>query len=469
MPHFLMDTRGFYTLHQLSSALKKRIDEATGGRAFWVKAEVASISAKRHLYLELVQHQDGARIAVMRGIIWQESMRTIRDTLGEELPHILKEGAEILFLAKVNYSPLYGASLHIEQVDLSYSLGELERRKRETIATLRAEGLFDRNRSVPEPVVIQRIALITSAGSAAYTDLMQHLEANEYGYRFHVHLIDSTVQGDGAALQLRKALLKASTLTVDAVVIIRGGGSKLDLEAFNDLDLCRAAARLDLPVITGIGHDVDISVLDMIARSPHKTPTAVADHLINKCLYFETGLSGFMVSIQRSMSERFAARKEQLSAQAEVLRLKPTMRCQYVRASLYELTAALAREVTEVLHTHDRSLQARTSALATLPLQRIRLVEQVRIKDARSRLDEFAMRGLRSLHERMQALQEAIHLMAPERLLARGFSITRKQGRAITDVTGLNIGDEIHTTYSQGSTRAIIQAIEHHERTTDDL
>jgi exodeoxyribonuclease VII large subunit len=464
-----MGPPAFFTLHQLSSALKKRIDEATGGRAFWVKAEVASISAKRHLYIELVQHQDGARIAVMRGIIWQEHMRTIREALGDELPNILKDGAEILVLAKVNFSPLYGASLHIEQVDLSYSLGELERRKRETIATLRDEGLFDRNRLVPEPMVIQRIALITSAGSAAYNDLMQHLEANEYGYRFHVHLIDSTVQGDGAAFQLRKAMVRASTLTVDAVVIIRGGGSKLDLEAFNDLELCRVAARMDLPVITGIGHDVDISVLDMIARSPHKTPTAVADHLINKCLYFETGLSGFLVNIQRTMSERFAVRKEQLSAHSEVLRLRPTMQCQRARAYLNERAAGLAREVTVVLHSYDRQIQVKSSSLATLPIQRLRHVEQVRIREAKARLDEFATRGLSTLQERVQAMQDAIRLMAPERLMARGFSITRKQGTALTDVSGLSIGDEIHTTYSHGRTRAIIQAIEHHERTTDDL
>ena len=186
-----MEPRKFFTLQQLCASIKKRIEAGTEGRAFWVKAEVAGINAQKHIYLDLVQHHEGARVAVLRGIIWQYRLRAIRDVLGDELPNILRQGAEILFLASVHYSEVYGISLHIEEVDLSYSLGELERRKRATIDTLRAEGLFDLNRALPEPMVIQRIALIASVGSAAYTDLVQHLRTNEHGYQFHVQVFQT--------------------------------------------------------------------------------------------------------------------------------------------------------------------------------------------------------------------------------------------------------------------------------------
>lgn len=202
-----MEDRKIYTLRQVGTAIKQRIEEATHGASFWVKAEIASINVGKHAYLELVQHYEGEKVAVMRGAIWMTALHRIRQELGNESRNILKDGVEILFLAKTNYHLVYGLSLVIETIDLSFNISELERRKRETIATLKEEGLYDRNRFIPLLMVVQRIALVASKGTAAYADFMKHLERNEHGYVFHVHLFNSVVQGEAAAGELRSALL----------------------------------------------------------------------------------------------------------------------------------------------------------------------------------------------------------------------------------------------------------------------
>ncbi len=455
-----MEQRKVFTLQQLGTSIKKSIDDATGGQAYWVKAEIAGINAQKHVYLELAQHRDGVRVAVMRGIIWQYRMGAVREALGVEMPNILKEGAEIMFLARVQYSALYGIALHIEDVDLAYSLGELERRKQATIATLRSEGLFDLNRALPEPLVIQRLALITSVGSAAYSDFMQHLKSNEYGYKFHIEVFPSAVQGDGAPTELKAALAKIDHTLYDAVVLIRGGGSKLDLEAFNDLGLCRAIATLPIPVMTGIGHDVDVSVLDMIAQSPHKTPTAIADHLIDKCLYFETSLNGFLVGIQRVMSESFTERKERMSSFSEMLRQRPISFCQKQRGGLHTAVGQFARTATEQLKELGKRMDQHAHALTVLPMRRVKQVEDPLLREQRMLLDQLANRGLRTLLDRVQGMQEAIQLLDPERIMARGFSVARCQGTPVIDAKRLQVGDILETTYAHGKTRSTVNSIE---------
>lgn len=456
-----MTTRKVFSLLQLSTSIRQRIEEATGGRSFWVKAEIAQLDHKRHMYLELVEHRNGARVAVMRAILWQNVLGSVRQELGVEFDNILRPGSEVLCQATVHYSPLYGLSLHIGAVDLAYSLGELERRKQATVATLRAEGLFDLNRSLPEPMVIQRIALITSEGSAAHGDLMRHLRDNEHGYRFHVTLFPAAVQGDGAPRELLRAVEAVDPASFDAIVLVRGGGSKLDLEAFNDLDLCRALARMPIPVMTGIGHDVDISVVDLIAKSPHKTPTAIADHLVDKCLYFETNLSGFLVSMQRVVVDSFMERRELLSGYAELLRQRPGALCQSRAALLQRTTARLTRSATELLVRHQKDLQLHGQALGTHPMRVLRDAAP-RINAHQNALQLVAKRGLRRFQEQVDDIHRTMSLLDPERTLARGFSITRRQGRAVTDASELKPGDHIETTFAHGSIRSIIATPEDH-------
>lgn len=434
-----MDERKVYTLLQVSEAVKRRIEEAAAGGWYWVRAEIAGLRTPNHAYLELVEHRQGRKVAVMRGVIWADALARIRETLGAEAANILKEGAEVLVRARLNYHHVFGISLHIEDVDLGFSLGELERRKRATIEQLKTEGLYDLNRAVPEPPVMQRIALVTSEGSAAYADFMQHLLNNEYGYRFHVRLYPTLVQGDQAAPALRMAVAAIDPDRFDAVVLIRGGGGRLDLEPFNDLELCRLLARLPIPVLTGIGHDVDVSVADLIAHGAHKTPTAVADHLIDRCAFFESGLNGFLVGIQQRMQELFAGNRERLATHAADLRERPVNICRKRQGELQAAAGQFGRLSTAVL-------QQRAQHMATL----------------RATLAAEALRGVRLLLRGMEGMQEAVRLLAPDQVLQRGYSITRADGAAVRNAADLRPGDELETQFATGRAWSTIQRIDPH-------
>ncbi len=457
-----MEERKIYTLRQVGNAIKQRIEEATQGAAFWVKAEIASINVGKHAYLELVQHHGGEKVAVMRGAIWMSALQRIRQELGSESRNILKDGVEILFLARTNYHLVYGLSLVIETIDLSFNISELERRKRETIATLKEEGLYDRNRFIPMPIVVQRIALVASIGTAAYADFMQHLEHNEHGYRFHVRVFNSVVQGDAAAQELRAALSSIDPKDFDAVVLIRGGGSKLDLEPYNDLELARVAAQMRIPVLTGIGHDVDVSVLDLIAHGHHKTPTAVADFLVDRTLYFETAMTGMLVHIHNAMLTSFSDRKDQLSMFKEMVAMRPTARCRAERGNLHTTTGQFARSVTDKVAVSRRGLETFAHDLAMLPRHKLAQVETARLREMSTALSGIAQRGFQLLLGRLQGMDDAIQFLAPEKILQRGFSITRKEGQAVKDATTLQPGDQLETTFAQGKAWSTIKKIEPH-------
>jgi exodeoxyribonuclease VII large subunit len=457
-----MEPRRHFTLHQLCTSIRRRMEEATGDRAFWVRAEIASVRPNRHLYLELVEHRQGRKVAVLHAMMWSHVLERVRSTLGSEFGNVLRQGSEVLLLGTVRFNEVHGLTLHVEDVDLSFTLGEMERRKQATITALRTEGVFDLNRALPEPMVIQRIALVASAGSAAHADFMQHLAENEYGYRFHVHAFHSAVQGDDAPRQLMAALAAIDPRRFDAVVVIRGGGSKLDLDAFNDLELCRAIARMPIPVMTGIGHDVDVSVMDMVARSPHKTPTAVADHLVDKCAFFESGLNGFLVGMLRVFGDRSNNGRQRMAAHKESLRTRPFRLADGRRSALQRCATAVGRNAVDACRTATEGLSGHGAALAFLPYQRVHVVELARIEDHRKRLYQLAQQGMRALAAHIEGMHRTVELLAPQRMLARGFSITRLHGRAIASVDGLYPGQEVETTFTDGTITSLIQRIEHH-------
>jgi exodeoxyribonuclease VII large subunit len=405
----------------------------------------------------------------MRGILWQQHLDQVRATLGNEYANILKEGAEVLLQARVHFHPVHGLALHIEGVDLSFSLGELERRKQATIAELKREGLFDRNRQVPKRPVLQRVAVITSLGSAAHGDLVRHLAGNEHGYRFHVHGIHALVQGDGAAFSLRAALAGIDPSCFDAVLVVRGGGSKLDLEAFNDLELCRMAAQLPIPVLTGIGHDVDVSVLDMIAAESHKTPTALADHLVDRSLFFETQLRGMLVEIVSKVGDGLHAEQQRMVGHREGLRKGPVQQCRLQRGRLHTDAATLRHATAQGIRLAQAQVQRHAHELLHRPKRLLAQVKAPALARHQQRLEHVAQHQLQRLMQRVQGMREAIALMDPQRALARGFSIARSGGVAIADAGELRPGDELETTFARGRVRSTVQHIERDEQGADDL
>lgn len=296
----------------------------------WVRAEIASLQARTggHCYLELCQSDDRGVVAKARAIIWKNSYQLLSRFFREAAGGDLRPGITVLVHARVNYSELYGLSLIIDDLDPSITVGEAELRKRQTIAKLESEGLLDRQKELEMPQLPRRLAVISASSAAGFGDFRRHLEENEYGFAFEVTLFEAAMQGDAAAASISDALTAVETSPdgpYDAALILRGGGSALDLACFDDYDLCFAIANSPLPVLTAIGHDRDCHVADMVAFDHVKTPTALADVFI----------------------DAFAAEDERITAFSSRLRLA-------FQAKLSRMDAAL-----EILHSRIRSADPR--------------------------------------------------------------------------------------------------------------
>lgn len=262
----------------------------------WIEAEVAQIQQVRgHWFAELVHKDDegdGGLLAKATAVCWQTAYRQIRRERGRVVDEILRAGWSVRLLVQVDFHEQYGYQLRIEDVDPDFSLGRLERYRRETIDLLRQSGALDQNRQRPLPPVLQRLAVISSATAAGYEDFCEQLRHNPYGYKFAVELFPAAVQGEQAPDDIRRQLRQIERRQADfsAIVILRGGGARLDLLAFDDRELCLGAAKSSLPILTGIGHESDETVLDLVAHTRLKTPTAAAEFIIARSLQFENDL-----------------------------------------------------------------------------------------------------------------------------------------------------------------------------------
>ena len=379
----------------------------------WFRAEIAKISQSPagHVYLELVEEENGQRLAAMRGTLWSSQAASIRQKLGADADRILSSGTEIVFCGSVQYHAVYGVSLTIEELDLAAMIGEAEKRKQATIATLQAEGAMELNRQIALPRLLQRVALIGSPGTSGFRDFAAHLIQNEWGVGFEVEVFKASVQGKGAPAELMQALAQAQQWQPDAVVVVRGGGSALDLDAFNQLDLCRVIAHASVPVLTGIGHETDLSVADLVAHAHFKTPTAVADFLVDRLVNERSKLTEWALGIGQRTQQRLTWERERLAQDMQILRLQP-------RQVLDAMTMKLG-------HLKENlGLQARQ-----------------------------AMERQRQQLHQWGTTVEALH---PENILARGFSVVRSSDKAVRSAQDLAPNDIVHLQFHHGRAEAVV-------------
>ena len=318
------------TLSELCNEIGKALDYSLEP-SYWVKAEISSLSIKGgHMYLELVdnqttsnnvkQRQTTSNIASkMRATCWAGTQELLMAYFESETGQTLQAGMNVLIEAEVQWHAVYGLSLSIVNIDPSYTLGDIARQRQQTIAALQADGLLDAQQLLPLPTLIRRIAVISSSNAAGYEDFAKTLHNTPY--TFHLSLFAATMQGNTAAKSIIAALeeisnvqtksegLKPSnTQTYDIVVIIRGGGATTDLSCFDDYTLCAYCAQYELPIITGIGHTRDVSVLDLVAHEALKTPTAVAEWLIHRMDDQMTRITDLFVRLHRTAERQILIR-----------------------------------------------------------------------------------------------------------------------------------------------------------------
>ena len=307
-----------YTLSELCAIIGEALDDSLAP-SYWVKAEISSLSEKGgHLYLELVEssgstpkHAYANVAAKMRATCWSGTKEMLMAYFESETGQRLQAGMSVLVEAEVQWHPVYGLSLSIVGIDPSYTLGDIAQQRQKTIAQLQADGLLDAQQLLPLPTLIRRIAVISSESAAGYEDFKHQLDNS--GFAFETQLFAATMQGEGAEKSILAALEEISQQPVfDCVAIIRGGGATTDLSCFDRYTLCAVCAQFELPILSGIGHTRDVSILDLVAHESLKTPTAVAEWLIHRMDEQMARIADLLVRLQRTSERQILIRRHKV-------------------------------------------------------------------------------------------------------------------------------------------------------------
>ena len=310
-----------YTLSELCNEIGEVLDESLAP-SYWVKAEISSLSERGgHMYLELVESQkskvERGVAAKMRATCWAGNKELLLAYFEAETGQTLQPGMAVLVEAEVQFHAVYGLSLSIIGIDPGYTLGDIARQRQQTIAQLQQDGLLEAQKLLPLPTLIRRIAVISSPNAAGFEDFKHQLEASPF--TFHLSLFAATMQGESAPKSIIAALEEISQEPraksqepFDAVVIIRGGGATTDLSCFDNYELCAVCAQFELPIISGIGHTRDVSVLDLVAHTALKTPTAVAEWLIHRMDEQAERIQTLLVRLQRTAERQILIRQHRV-------------------------------------------------------------------------------------------------------------------------------------------------------------
>ena len=306
------------TLLDLQEKIKRGIEGAVPG-AVWVTAEIGELNNhySGHCYLDLIDYKEGGRgvAAKARGVIWSNVWRMLKPYFETTSGVRLEKGLHVLLKAQVSFSPVYGLSLNILDIDPSFTVGELELRRQKTIERLKGDGCMEMNPSLQLPALPRRIAVVSAETAAGYRDFMKQLHQNENGFRFCTELFAAQMQGDDAPQSIISALERIAERSdeFDVAIIIRGGGAAMDLVCYDDYNLALNIAQFPLPVITGIGHDHDFHIADMVAHTWLKTPTAVADFFVGIFVEQEQYIMYLFQRISLTLSQKISAERQKLA------------------------------------------------------------------------------------------------------------------------------------------------------------
>lgn len=420
------------TLEQFNNLLASVIASAPALKQAWITAETADLRRNGHCYVELIQKNPttGETIARARATIWRSTFQRLDADFFMATGRRLDSGMKVLVCVTANYHPAYGLSLNITEIDPDYTMGDLMRIRREILSRLTAEGVIGLNKSLTFPEPALRVAVISAEGAAGYGDFMRHLADNPSRLRFSTRLFTAVMQGQQAPSSIIAALdaIAVSEDEWDCVVIIRGGGATSDLASFEDYELAANVAQFPLPVIIGIGHERDITVLDYVAHTRVKTPTAAAQLLITQAEAILERLASAAVAISAAATRILSATREQIAYMESRLPFLPS-------AAISGKVALLSRLSIRISNISSAALAPRFSRLSALE----------------GRLYPAIASMIRHTSSKLDSLKRMADLLSPQATLERGYSITRVNGSAVTDADLLDEGVYIETTLANGT------------------
>lgn len=427
------------TLQEFNNRIKRLLADPSVMNC-WVVAETTDVRINQHCYLQLLEKnpKTGATVAKIKAIIWGNQFRFLNARFKQVTGRDIGNDIKIMVCLSVNYSPQYGLTVMINDINPEFTLGDMERQRQEILNRLTQEGIIGQNKTVPVPPVLQRIAIVSAAGAAGYGDFMKQLTDNKYGVCFYPCLFQATMQGVKTVPTVLAALDKVeqNQHLFDCVVIIRGGGGTEELNSFDNYDLARRVATFPLPVIVGIGHERDITVLDYVAGIRVKTPTAAAEHIILQAanaLAHIGDLSNQVVSIARDYIGRA---KEQLSYYAGNL---PIMAQRIIDTN----TLRLQNFIQNIPLHVQRRIEGENAQLARQKDAIKNAVAQVKMKETM----------------RLEALGDKIELLSPRKVMARGYTLTTCEGKIMTDAAQLEAGKLVTIHFRDGKVVAGTQSV----------
>lgn len=405
----------------------------------WVVAETSDVrQSGGHCYLELVQKdaQTGQTLARLRGIVWASVYARLRCEFERATGQSFASGMNVMVEVSANFHEQYGLSVVITGINPTYTLGDMARQRLEILNRLRREGIIDMNKQLPWADVAQRVAVISAAGAAGYGDFMNQLHNNPSGIKFYTCLFPAVMQGQSTVTSVIAALERINDYAdlFDCVVIIRGGGSTSDLNSFDNYDLAANVAQFPLPVICGIGHDRDNTVVDSVASVRVKTPTAAAEWLL----------------------DRAQSALDHVNALTDMVIDSATQMLSGARQQLAYFTSGIPLMADNIVVRHRARLQQIAAAIPVVVARRIDGAGKD-LAFASQRVAMAARQCVANERQRVTGLEKQVELLSPDRVLRRGYSLTLRDGYVVTSASSLRAGDSLVTRFADGERTSVVE------------
>jgi len=459
----IVDNKQVFTLYEVASSIRKTLAERYTS-AFWIKTEInkLNIYAKSgHCFPELVDKKEGKIQAEMRATIWKTDFDRINQNFKKVVNEPLKDGIKVLLLATISYEPKYGLSLVIRDIDPGYSLGELEKEKKETIDKLQREGLFGKNQLLPLALLPKRIAIISVDTSKGYSDFIKVIDQNIFGYRFFHMLFPAVLQGEASIASITRQLrnIKKIKKHFDAVAIIRGGGGDVGLSSFNNYQLAKAICSFPLPVFTGIGHSTNLTVSEMVAYQNAITPTELADFFLQKFHDFSVPVQHaeevlikrvplFLINCKtdfKNITHQFkTTTKNHLAGHKKEIH--------YLSTGLLQETRFRINNEREVLSNIKQNVLKSTKDLMK--------IENLELTRSQNTIQKESLRFFVQQLDQLKNTEKIIQLVDPMNVVKRGYTITSVNGKNLRSIKQIKEGDVLNTLTSDGNINSKIINIE---------
>ena len=473
------------SLFELQRQVKGSLDD-TFALPVWVKAEISEMTVNRsgHCYLDLVETEQGTDtvIARCRATIWSYTFRMLKPYFETTTGQVFTEGLKVLLQAKVEYHEVYGFSLNIRDIDPVYTLGDMARQRREIIRRLEEDGVFEMNKELDLPLVPQRIAIISSPTAAGLQDFVDQLHNNPHKFVFYTKLFPAVMQGNEAPRSITNALEQIYQYEdlFDAVVIIRGGGAQIDLACFDNYELAVNVAQFPLPVITGIGHDKDDTVIDMVAHTRMKTPTAVAEFLITGALQFSQQLNELEKHFTELVNDQLEENNNRLNLAADQLqnlvnkmivaqqnrlniaRIQLTNRSEaFLKNQFSDLKqiSAIAKSQTHRFVTRQNHLLEQSGNKLNFAFRQQVLKNESLLQQFQNLIKFRSIETIKTEKKYLNSIQEKLRLVDPQNILKRGYSLTMLNGMILKSVHSVKEGDLLETRLSDGKVESRVEKI----------